>query len=654
MTEPLEHNRTVEDISIPDDIARLNELGILEVLLKDNSTGGNIVWGTSAYEELGQGYLATDEMTLGSITGDRGELIRRRARKDKSEKSSLTRTHAEVFTPTWICKMMIDYADEAWLEDHEGDVSWKEVIKSPRLEITCGEAPYLFGRYDASDGNPIPFEERTGILDRKLRIAIENTSRRQDCMRWMIEALRSIYGYEFQGDNLLIARINAFATIEDALLSAGYKPLNEVESVEIAEIISWNLWQMDGITKCVPFGSHKEENPQMDLFGGLFQDAPSEQEVLFPERGLAKIRSWRNNNVIEFSCITRKGNDMRFDYIIGNPPYQEESRGANANDTPIYHHFFDGAYSVSDRVELISPARFLFNAGGTPKDWNQKMLSDPHNSVIFYEPESSRVFPNTSISGGVAIIYHDENKQLGPIDTFTPFQELNSIVKKVESAEEASLSELVSNRGAYKYSDLAYDEHPEEMEQTADRRIAPSAFDRMPKLFTVERPEDDFEYIRIYGVVDNKRTYRWFRRDYINLVDNLDKWKVVVSKADGAAGQLGKPIPARICGRPSVLEPGVGFAETFISIGSVDSQEEAEAISKYVRTRFARTMLGVLKVTQNNAKPTWQKIPQQDFSVNSDIDWTQSVAEIDNQLYKKYGLSKEEINFIEEHVKEMD
>lgn len=343
----------------------------------------------------------------------------------------------------------------------------------------------------------------------------------------------------------------------------------------------------------------------------------------------------------------------KFFGVIGNPPYQEESRGANASDTPVYHYFFDEAFKVADHVELISPARFLFNAGGTPKDWNNRMLADPHNKVAFYEPESGKVFPNTSISGGVSIIYHEQDEILGPIGTFTPYPELNSIVSKTRKTTTQSLADWVSNRGLYRYSDLAFTEAPDEMKLTADKRIAPSAFERMPRLFTAEKPLDDKEYVRIYGVQNGKRIYRWFRRDFVKPVSNLDKWKVVVSKADGAAGQIGKPVPARICGKPTVLEPGVGFAETFISIGAVDTKEEAEAIAKYVKTKFMRAMLGVLKVTQNNAKPTWEKVPLQDFTSESDIDWSKSVGEIDKQLYKKYELTEEEVGFIETYVKEM-
>lgn len=173
----------------------------------------------------------------------------------------------------------------------------------------------------------------------------------------------------------------------------------------------------------------------------------------------------------------------------------------------------------------------------------------------------------------------------------------------------------------------------------------------MPSLFTEEKPDDGHDYVRIYGNLNGKRTYRWLRRDYVKPVENLDKFKVFISKADGAAGQIGKPVPARIIGRPVVVEPGVGCTETYIAIGGQNAIEEACAIAKYVQTRrFLRTIIGVLKVTQNYAQPTWRYVPPQDFTAASDIDWAKSIPEIDVKLYNKYGLTQTEREFIESHV----
>lgn len=113
---------------------------------------------------------------------------------------------------------------------------------------------------------------------------------------------------------------------------------------------------------------------------------------------------------------------MKFDFAIGNPPYQDESNGEKRNYAPpVYNSFLDEAYKVADAVEMIHPARFLFNAGSTPKNWNEKMLNDPHLKVPYYEPDSNKVFPalSTSIKGGIAITYRDKKKDFGVIIAFT-------------------------------------------------------------------------------------------------------------------------------------------------------------------------------------------------------------------------------------------
>lgn len=347
------------------------------------------------------------------------------------------------------------------------------------------------------------------------------------------------------------------------------------------------------------------------------------------------------------------GEEVKFDVIVGNPPYQEPSKGDNANDRPIYHFFIDESYKIANKVELIHPARFLFNAGATPSRWNEKMLNDEHIKIVFYEPNSNKIFNNTDIKGGVAVSYRDCSQKFGPIETFTPFEQLNSILKKVYNSSFNSLSTIITNRGIYKYSDLAYELEPEEMQKTADKRIAPSSFERMEKLFTINKPKDGHEYVQIFGNLKSKRVYRWFRKDFIDNVENLYKYKVMVPKANGS-GALGEVLSTPLIGEPLIGEPLIGFTETYISVGAVDTWSEAESILKYIKTKFARVMLGILKVTQNNAKPTWKYVPLQDFTSNSDIDWSKSIPEIDQQLYAKYGLSAEEFQFIEEKVQPME
>ena len=336
-----------------------------------------------------------------------------------------------------------------------------------------------------------------------------------------------------------------------------------------------------------------------------------------------------------------------FDFVIGNPPYQDEGVGNKTFAPPVYHLFLEESFKVSDKVELIHPARFLFDAGSTPKAWNKKMLQDPHFKVVHYEANASNVFPATDIKGGVAITYRDAIRNFGAIGTFTAYPELNSILHKVRKLTEGTLDSIVTNRGTYRFSELVYREEPDEMTKISDSRILSGAFERFPKFFSDNRPNSDKEYIRIYGKENGKRVYKWIRKDYVKENKNLYKYKIMLPKANGS-GAIGEVLSTPLIGTPLI-----GYTETFISIGAVDTQEEAEAILKYVKSKFARVMLGVLKITQDNTRQTWRMVPIQDFTSSSDIDWSKSVHEIDLQLYKKYGLSDEEISFIETNVKEM-
>lgn len=345
--------------------------------------------------------------------------------------------------------------------------------------------------------------------------------------------------------------------------------------------------------------------------------------------------------------------DMKFDVVVGNPPYQETANGKSTKDVPVYNYFYDLAERVSTKYILISPARFLFNAGSTDKKWNKKMLSNKHIKVVFYEQDAAKIFPNTDIKGGIAILYRNKDKDFGNIGLFTPFEELDSISNKVFKLTYRTLDEIISNRGQYRFSDLIYKEYPNDMKKISDRRIASNAFNNLPNLFTEKEPHNKFNYVRILGRLDNQRIYRWFRRDYLQEPITFEKWKIILPKANGS-GAIGEVLSTPLIGKPLIGKPLIGFTETFISIGIFDNKLEAQNALKYVQSKFARTMLGILKITQDNPKDKWSKVPLQDFTQNSDIDWTKSISDIDQQLYKKYGLNQKEINFIENKVKSMN
>ena len=342
--------------------------------------------------------------------------------------------------------------------------------------------------------------------------------------------------------------------------------------------------------------------------------------------------------------------DMKFDAIVGNPPYQIMATGEANGSDPIYHLFIDAACKLGEKVSFIHPARFLFNAGKTPKDWNEKMLNDEHYKVVQYWANSGDVFPTVDIKGGVAVTYWDKNKTFEKIGTFVAYDELRTILEKVKAKDFATFSELVYGRDLYRLTDKLYEENPwAENRQSKGHKydIGSNVFDTFPELFFEEKPNDDYDYAKIFGREKNNRILKWIKKSYVKVPDNFDSYKVFIPKANGT-GAIGE-----VLSTPIVGEPIVGSTTTFLSVGKFNTQEEAENCMKYIKTKFARAMLGTLKVTQDNPRETWLNVPLQDFTSNSDIDWSKSVSEIDKQLYKKYGLSAEEIAFIESKVREM-
>ena len=352
---------------------------------------------------------------------------------------------------------------------------------------------------------------------------------------------------------------------------------------------------------------------------------------------------------------------MKFDYCIGNPAYNADftNSGDNGNyAAPVYNDFLDAAYEVSNKVEMIHPARFLFNAGSTPKKWNSKMLNDEHFKVLKYEPNSSNVFSNTDIMGGIAISYHDNNKNFGKIEVFTPYDELNSLLKKVKPmTDKGTFDSIITGRGVYKLSKLALEEYPEiESIQSKGHKfdVGSGAFKILKDcIFFENKPETNEEYVRFLGLSNNKRDYFWTEEKYQNVPDSFYHYKVFIPQANGSRA-LGEAGATPLIGEPVIGLPHEGATETFLSIGCFETEQEAKACLKYIKGKFARSMLGILKITQANTRDKWKYVPIQDFTSTSDIDWSKSIPEIDQQLYRKYGLSEEEINFIETHVKEMN
>lgn len=341
----------------------------------------------------------------------------------------------------------------------------------------------------------------------------------------------------------------------------------------------------------------------------------------------------------------------KFDVVIGNPPYQEETSGTATYAMPMYHLFMEAAYEVGKKVVLITPARFLFNAGYTPKAWNEKMLNDSRLTVPHYESNSNELFPGTDIKGGVAVTFWDEDRDGQPIGTFTKFPALNTILNKVTDVNTESLAPDITSSRSYRYTEEMHNDHPDAaplMSGGELYKINTRTFQQLDFLYSSDRPQDNGEYVRVYGIADGNRKYRWIRSTYVSGPANFESYKVAIPKAIGS-GALGEALS-----NPLVLGPEVAVTESFVTIGSFSDETAAIACLKYIQTKFARAMLGVGKVTQDATRRAWKYVPLQDFTPSSDIDWSKSIPEIDQQLYAKYSLDLEEIAFVEAHVKAMD
>ena len=354
---------------------------------------------------------------------------------------------------------------------------------------------------------------------------------------------------------------------------------------------------------------------------------------------------------------------MKFDFCIGNPPYQDETLGDNKGFAPpVYDKFMDAACEVAEKVELIHPARFLFNAGSTPKAWNEKMLKDPHFKVLEYESDCTKVFSNTEIKGGIAITYHDKSTEFGAIGVYTEYEEMNDILRRVLSMQGISFLDSIAVSGySYHFTEQMHIDYPDiknkEIMENGKKKpllskgheydLKSNVIEKLPEVFLSDVDDKLHEYIFIIGRAYGERVKKYIRRDYINTVKNLDSYKILLPKASGI-GEFGEMLAPAI-----VAEPGTGHTETFFSIGIFDTKIEAENLHKYLRGKYARALLSVLKKTQMITPGSLKYIPLQDFTPDSDIDWTKQISEIDQQLYKKYGLAREEIDFIETNVKEM-
>ena len=473
--------------------------GVLGILLEDKTTGKNIIWATDAYASHGRGYADRDQIMPEALVLTDGVILQPRIEKALAEQQLRTRRRAEVFTPVWLCNRMNNYCDAEWFgrdavfntecSDNQWDVTdakiafpadagardkdWQSYVDSRRLEITCGEAPYIVSRYDAATGHLIlPLFRRIGILDRKLRIVGERAADDEEWRKWALRALQSCYGYEYQGDSLLIARVNVLITYTDYYKQRFGEAPSRRELAKAANIISWNLWQMDGLKDTVPQGkaaggwtqmhlfslgmepagesgqadapaeissnvcAHTLVNPQADMQAGAYDDSqaqtqPDELPDTAGDDGRdgsdmplpCRIYNWRANRSVLFKdCKETQGNMGKklFDFVIGNPPYQKESSDSVSKSngqkpmTNIFQYFQNAADKLTeDTSVLVYPGgRWIHQSGKGMQNFGKEQINDKHLSVVEFYPDASELFGDAaSLSDGITIVTKNHKKK---------------------------------------------------------------------------------------------------------------------------------------------------------------------------------------------------------------------------------------------------
>lgn len=321
----------LQGIDIKENFLKEYDSKSLQILLKDHSFNKNIIWATSDYERYGKGYEKTSGIYPKLITGDNGEIIKPRVKKTDNQQTTRSRDSGEVFTPSWICNKQNNLIDEKWFNrknvfNQENGENWettKNKIKFPkgktwqdyvldtRLEITCGEAPYLVSRYDTVTGDSITIKNRIGLLDRKLRIVSENTDTQIDWLYWAKKSFENIYAYEFQGDNLFLARENLFYTFMDYYAQKFDRYPEPDFSREIANIISWNIFQMDNLKFVIPFSCQNEKKVITTLFGTEEKETQCigcKKDYIDQHNGIyCKIKDWNTGKTMKFIDLINEG-----------------------------------------------------------------------------------------------------------------------------------------------------------------------------------------------------------------------------------------------------------------------------------------------------------------------------------------------------------
>lgn len=619
-------------IDISEESLARESTGLLRTLLKDRTTNKSIVWATHSYELLGKGFGLYDRITPSKVTGPYANLIQPRSEKSKYEQKDRTKVRAEVFTPTWLVKQQIDAVDQDFQDqDLETylDLKW--------LEITCGEAPYMVSRYDTVTGQALDLEERVGFLDRKLHRLSEEVHEEEAWFQGAMTAYQNAYGYEYQGDSLLLARENLLASFIDYYQAKFDQEPSPSQKQTIAQIISYNVLQMDGLTYTSPNSQQAGNTVQLNLFEEIAEQTSQPQK--------AQIKDWKTNELIDFERLSQGESPMKFDVVIGNPPYQSETKKL------LYPDFYLGSKEIANNVVLIFPTGWQDpkNNNGLEKLNTKEVKNDKQ---IVQISNIQNAFPGLAGVEWTNIIFwkngHD-NGLLGKqkilkngkdpeiVQLLTDKKE----IPKPEFIE--TLSQIVTNREDFISVKTI----------TSARKPYGLTTDFLKKIDKAERDKlhdgitDGVARIKIYSTKNNLFADESFIIP--KLTPAYDSYKVFIPDAWGNMSPktkyLGGSFASVIIASPKEICTG-----TYIESGKFNTFEEAQKHAKYFLTKFFRALLFANKHSIINST-AWGSVPLQDYSEDF---WNLSIEEIDKYLIDKYGIPTRIAREIESNIQPRD
>lgn len=587
---------------------------LLEILLRDRSTGSNIVWATEDYQDNGEGFGKADCIRIDKITGeDYKYTIRPRSVKSVDQQKLRARKKAEVFTPSWLCNKQNNLVDRSfWGRNEVFNVetkrgwhatkekiafptgkSWKDYVLNPVIEITCGEAPYLVSRYDTTTGERIEPAERIGLIDRKIRVINEHVDSEADWLKWAIKAVEHSYGFELQGDNLLIARENILFSFWEYYYQRFSRYPETKILRKVAEIISWNIWQMDGL------------KPEAAFPGGADR--------------------------------------VTFGYVVGNPPYQDQGGAGGNNDAPIYQHFCKMADRITNSVSSLVIKASWFSAGrdNLLGDFRRSMLTSGKVKRMVVYADSRDIFLNVEIKGGICYYLKDKNaprsrceytiykdgkeetlsRDLDDFDILIRDPMLNSIVKQVYSLSMKEGAEYVDKLISAD-TPFGIPSNPRTSVKTPFCVYENGSEEHDVLLYHIEKLHRKIEYCSVAQIRKN--------------VPDIDCDKVFVPCSGGSGNDR------MVLGYPELAPKHSVCSQSYL-YAKFPSAEEAANFMSYMKTKFFRVLVSAIKITQACPKKTYRFVPVQDF--------TKSWA--DEELYDKYGLTASQREYIEQKLDKM-